>query len=175
MHITLVVTGAPLAGHCHRLVGGLVDAGHQLSVVASTSARSWTGDISPEHTPQGRIRPDAVICCPATFHTLNAWAAGLNDTPVLRVLNDAIGLPSPVLAVPMLADRLARHPADAHHRQGRPHGPTHGKPHHRTRPDRVRHRRPGCRPLRPGLAADLAPRPTPGVCLTNHQPATWCG
>lgn len=110
MHIALVVTGAPLAGHCHRLVDGLVDDGHQLSVVASTSARSWTGDISPEHTPQGRIRPDAVICCPATFHTLNAWAAGLNDTPVLRLLNDAIGLPSPVLAVPMLADRLARHP-----------------------------------------------------------------
>jgi phosphopantothenoylcysteine synthetase/decarboxylase len=58
----------------------------------------------------GRIRPDAVICCPATFNTLNKWAAGINDSLALGVLNDALGLNTPVLAVPMVAERLCRHP-----------------------------------------------------------------
>lgn len=58
----------------------------------------------------GRIRPDAVICCPATFNTLNKWAAGINDSPALGILNDAVGLGTPTLVVPMVAERLCRHP-----------------------------------------------------------------
>ena len=58
----------------------------------------------------GRIRPDAVICCPATFNTLNKWAAGINDSPALGVLNDAVGLGTPLLAVPMVGGTSGRHP-----------------------------------------------------------------
>ena len=41
----------------------------------------WIDDAPQADLLAGRIRPDAVICCPATFNTLNKWAAGINDSP----------------------------------------------------------------------------------------------
>ena len=57
--------------------------------------RGWIVNPPRQDYLRGRIRPDAVICCPATFNTLNKWAAGINDSPALGVLNDAIGLGTP--------------------------------------------------------------------------------
>jgi phosphopantothenoylcysteine synthetase/decarboxylase len=54
--------------------------------------------------------PDAVVVAPATFNTVNKLAAGISDTLAAGLVNEAIGLRLPVVAVPW-ASGLARHPA----------------------------------------------------------------
>ena len=81
-----------------------------MTVCLTAAATEWVDDVPSEALLAGRIRPDAVICCPATFNTLNKWAAGINDSPALGILNDAVGLRTPTLVVPMVAERLSRHP-----------------------------------------------------------------
>ena len=110
MHIAVVVTGAPLAARTSDLVSVLDAAGHQVTVCPTAAAHSWAR-VDDRWLPSGRVRPDALVVAPATFNTLNKWAAGLNDTPALNILNDALGLGTRTLAIPMVADRLAAHPA----------------------------------------------------------------
>ncbi|MGH2941746.1 MAG: flavoprotein [Solirubrobacteraceae bacterium] len=59
-------------------------------------------DVLPE--------PDAMIVTPATFNTINKWAAGISDTLALGMLNEAVGLRLPIVAVPFPDVALARHP-----------------------------------------------------------------
>jgi phosphopantothenoylcysteine synthetase/decarboxylase len=54
--------------------------------------------------------PDAVVVAPATFNMVNKLAAGISDTLAAGLVNEAIGLGLPVIAVPW-ASALARHPA----------------------------------------------------------------
>lgn len=54
--------------------------------------------------------PDAIIIAPATFNMVNKLAAGISDTLAAGLVNEAIGLGLPVIAVPW-ASALARHPA----------------------------------------------------------------
>jgi hypothetical protein len=54
--------------------------------------------------------PDAVIVAPATFNTINKWSAGISDTVALGLLNEAVGLGLPIIAVPFPNVALARHP-----------------------------------------------------------------
>ena len=105
------MTAAPLAHYTRRTYDALRLAGWQVTLCLTTAASEWVDDVPSEVLLAGRIRPDAVICCPATFNTLNKWAAGINDSPALGILNDAVGLGTPTLVVPMVADRLSRHPA----------------------------------------------------------------
>lgn len=109
-HVALVVTAAPLARHTRHAYDLLRGAGWTVTICPTADARAWIIDPPNRDFQAGRIRPDAVICCPATFNTLNKWAAGINDSPALGVLNDAIGLGTPVLAIPMVGERLGRHP-----------------------------------------------------------------
>jgi phosphopantothenoylcysteine synthetase/decarboxylase len=53
----------------------------------------------------------AFAAAPATFNTINKWAAGISDTLALGLLNEAIGLGLPIVAVPWPNVALARHPA----------------------------------------------------------------
>jgi phosphopantothenoylcysteine synthetase/decarboxylase len=55
--------------------------------------------------------PDAIVVAPATFNTINKWAYGASDTLALGLLNEAIGLRLPVVAVPTANTALAKHPA----------------------------------------------------------------
>jgi len=55
--------------------------------------------------------PDAFAAAPATFNTVNKWAAGISDTLALGLLNEAIGLGLPIVTVPWPNAPLARHPA----------------------------------------------------------------
>ena len=48
---------------------------------------------------------------PATFNTVNKWAAGIADTLALGTLNEACGLGVPVSVLPCVNEALARHPA----------------------------------------------------------------
>ena len=109
-HAALVVTAAPLARRTRHAYDLLRSAGWTVTICPTADAAAWIVDPPDQDFLSGRIRPDAVICCPATFNTLNKWAAGINDSPALGVLNDAIGLDTPLLAVPMVGERLGRHP-----------------------------------------------------------------
>lgn len=48
---------------------------------------------------------------PATFNTVNKWAAGISDTLALGTLNEAYGLGVPIALLPCVSDALAAHPA----------------------------------------------------------------
>jgi phosphopantothenoylcysteine synthetase/decarboxylase len=54
---------------------------------------------------------DAVVVAPATFNTVNKWAAGVADTFAVALLCELTGLGVPIVAVPQVKDALARHPA----------------------------------------------------------------
>jgi len=53
----------------------------------------------------------AMVVAPATFNTINKWAAGVSDTLALGLINEAIGLGLPLVAMPFVNDALAAHPA----------------------------------------------------------------
>ncbi|MEU5590297.1 flavoprotein [Streptomyces chrestomyceticus] len=55
--------------------------------------------------------PDAILVAPATFNTLNKWAAGTADTLALGLITEAIGLGKPIVALPGFNTAQARHPA----------------------------------------------------------------
>ncbi|MEV4438655.1 flavoprotein [Streptomyces sp. NPDC049577] len=55
--------------------------------------------------------PDAVLVAPATFNTLNKWAAGTADTLALGLITEAIGLGLPIVALPHINAAQAAHPA----------------------------------------------------------------
>jgi phosphopantothenoylcysteine synthetase/decarboxylase len=54
--------------------------------------------------------PDAFVIAPATFNTINKLAAGISDTLALGLLNEAVGLGLPIIAVPWPSIQLYRHP-----------------------------------------------------------------
>jgi phosphopantothenoylcysteine synthetase/decarboxylase len=54
---------------------------------------------------------DAIAVAPATFNTINKWAAGHADTLALGILTEAYGLGIPVAAQPYVNSAQAAHPA----------------------------------------------------------------
>jgi phosphopantothenoylcysteine synthetase/decarboxylase len=65
-----------------------------------------------KHPDEPDVLPpaDAFVVAPATFNTVNKWAAGISDTLALGLLNEAVGLGLPIVAVPWPNAALARHP-----------------------------------------------------------------
>jgi hypothetical protein len=55
--------------------------------------------------------PDAFVVAPATFNTVNKFAAGISDTLALGLLNEALGTGLPIVMVPFPNRMLAKHPA----------------------------------------------------------------
>lgn len=54
---------------------------------------------------------DAVLAAPLTFNTTNKWAAGINDTLALGILNELLGENVPIIATPCVKAVLRRNPA----------------------------------------------------------------
>jgi phosphopantothenoylcysteine decarboxylase len=54
---------------------------------------------------------NAVLAAPLTFNTANKWAAGINDTLTLGVLNELLNEDVPIIAAPCVKAVLRRHPA----------------------------------------------------------------
>ncbi|MET9777254.1 flavoprotein [Streptomyces sp. NPDC006367] len=111
-------------------VGGLIAAaqgrGWDVGVLATPVAMGGFFDVADVEAQTGRpVRsawrrpddprpfpaPDAVVVAPATFNTVNKWAAGLADTLAVATLCEASGLGVPVAVLPCVADALASHPA----------------------------------------------------------------
>ncbi|HEX6683763.1 MAG TPA: flavoprotein [Candidatus Limnocylindrales bacterium] len=121
----LVVCGAPPARAIAELVKLLQDDGWEVCVIPTAAALAWldsgaierlTGHPVETHgrTPDEPKRlgePALVIVAPATFNTINKWALGINDTPALGVLNEALGAGLPIVASPYAKLSLSAHPA----------------------------------------------------------------
>jgi phosphopantothenoylcysteine synthetase/decarboxylase len=122
---TLVVCGAPLAARAPEIAASLVAAGWRLQVVATPAAASWAEasalaaaagqPVRAEHRPvdaaKNRERPAAVVVAPITFNTVGKLASGIADTYAHSLLCEALGDGVPILAVPMVNNRLWGHPA----------------------------------------------------------------
>jgi phosphopantothenoylcysteine synthetase/decarboxylase len=83
-----------------------LDAEHMAELTGHPVRVRYKDPDEPDVLPP----PDAVIVAPATFNTVNKLACGISDTLALGLVNEAIGLGLPVIAVPW-ASALARHPA----------------------------------------------------------------
>jgi phosphopantothenoylcysteine synthetase/decarboxylase len=58
------------------------------------------------------VRPaDAIAVVPATFNTINKWAAGISDNLALGILCEAPAMDIPVAVLPYLNSAQAAHPA----------------------------------------------------------------
>ncbi|MEV5731135.1 flavoprotein [Streptomyces pharetrae] len=122
----VVVCAAGIAADVGELIGAAQRRGWEVGVIATPVAMNGFFDTAAVETQTGRpVRsawrtpgdprpfppPDAVVVAPATFNTVNKWAAGLADTLAVATLCEASGLGVPVAALPCVADALAAHPA----------------------------------------------------------------
>ena len=121
----LVACGAPPARDVGTLATMAIGAGWDVCVVATPPALKFfdapemaelTGhpvrsEYKHPDEPDVLPPPQAMVVAPATFNTVNKWAAGHSDTLALGLLNEAVGLGIPMAAVPTPNAALARHPA----------------------------------------------------------------
>ncbi len=116
---------APPVLHLADFLHLLHERGWDTYVILSPTAASWV-DVDALTEVSGhpvRVEPrrpqdpdplpqaDAVIAAPLSFNSLNKWATGISDTLALGLLNEAVGLPVPVVAAICVKDALRRHPA----------------------------------------------------------------
>ncbi|MFI5758262.1 flavoprotein [Streptomyces sp. NPDC051569] len=123
----VVVCAAGVAGDSGELVALARERGWDVGVVATPQGlgfidaealRAATGyPVRSAWRTPGEPRPfpppDAIAVAPATFNTLNKWAAGIADTLALGILCEAYGLGVPTVALPYVNAVLAAHPAYA--------------------------------------------------------------
>lgn len=122
----VVVCAAGIAAGVSRLITAAQGRGWEVGVIATPVAMNGFFDTAAVQAQTGRaIRsawrtpgdprpfppPDAVVVAPATFNTVNKWAAGLADTLAVATLCEAHGLGVPVAVLPCVGDALAAHPA----------------------------------------------------------------
>lgn len=120
----LIVCAAPPARTICDVVRAKQEDGWQVVVTATPNASGWIDVPLLEATSGHRVRtesdPDgndvlplgnAVLVSPATFNTINKWAAGISDTLALGLLNEALGRGVPIEAEVHVNDALSSHPA----------------------------------------------------------------
>lgn len=123
--IHLVVCAAPPASAIVELIIVLQSEGWDVGVIPTASALEWFDPDAVEQRtgcpvqlegrklgePKRLAEAALVIVAPATFNTINKWALGINDTPSLGLLNEALGSGMPILVSPYVKPSLAAHPA----------------------------------------------------------------
>lgn len=119
--VYLVVSAAPPALQLGSLIDALQDNEWDVCLAATPTAANWldldeltrqTGnparhDLRPVEWPHA----DAIVAAPATFNTINKWAAGISDSFALGILNESIGLRIRTIVCPYAKATLAAHPA----------------------------------------------------------------
>ncbi|KES06296.1 flavoprotein [Streptomyces toyocaensis] len=97
---------------------GVVATPLGLTFLDAAAVQEQTGyPIRSTWRSPGEARPlppaDAIAVAPATFNTINKWAAGISDTLALGILCEAHGMGVPTAALPYLNAAQAAHPAYA--------------------------------------------------------------
>lgn len=104
------------AAHERRWGVGVVATPLGLGFIDAAAVEAQTGyPIRSAWRSPGDPRPlppaDAIAVAPATFNTINKWAAGVSDTLALGILCEAYGLGVPTAVLPYLNSAMAAHPA----------------------------------------------------------------
>ncbi|MDT3397175.1 flavoprotein [Streptomyces sp. B1866] len=121
----VVVCAAGIAGDVGRLITAAQEADWDVGVVATPQGLGFIDAAAVEAQTGYPIRsawrlpgdprplppPDAIAVAPATFNTVNKWAAGISDTLALGVVCEAYGLGVPIAVLPYLNAAQAAHPA----------------------------------------------------------------
>ena len=95
---------------------GVVATPQGLGFLDAEAVETQTGyPIRSAWRTPGEARPlppaDAIAVVPATFNTVNKWAAGISDTLALGILCEAYGMDIPTAVLPYLNMAQAAHPA----------------------------------------------------------------
>ncbi|MGX1273820.1 flavoprotein [Streptomyces phaeoluteigriseus] len=122
----VVVCAAGVAADVGKLITAAQEREWHVGVIATPVAMNGFFDTAAVEAQTGRpIRsawrrpgeprpfpePDAVVVAPATFNTVNKWAAGIADNLALATLSENAGLGVPIGVLPCVSDALAGHPA----------------------------------------------------------------
>ncbi|MCX5050188.1 MULTISPECIES: flavoprotein [unclassified Streptomyces] len=121
----VVVCAAGVADSVGKLIRAAQEANWDVGVVATPQGMGFidtdaveaqTGyPIRSAWRSPGDPRPlppaDAIAVAPATFNTVNKWAAGISDTLALGILCEAYGMGIPTAVLPYLNSAQAAHPA----------------------------------------------------------------
>jgi hypothetical protein len=121
----IVACAAPPAIDVQVLIDLAQQDGWDVCLIATPRAFQWidvpgltgrTGhpvryDYKLPGEPDVLPEPNAIVVAPATFNTINKWAAGIADTLALGLLCEAIGKGLPVVVLPYLNAAQAEHPA----------------------------------------------------------------
>jgi phosphopantothenoylcysteine synthetase/decarboxylase len=114
-----------VAGDVGRLISAAQERRWGVGVVATPLGLGFIDQEAVEaHTgypirsawrKPGDARPlppaDAIAVAPASFNTVNKWAAGISDTLALGILCEAYGLGIPTAVLPYVNSSMAAHPA----------------------------------------------------------------
>ncbi|MFE7269371.1 flavoprotein [Streptomyces sp. NPDC057623] len=121
----IVVCAAGVAGDVGRLITAAQERHWDVGVIATPQGLGFLDAEAIEaqtgypirsawRTP-GEARPlppaGAIAVAPATFNTVNKWAAGICDTLALGILCEAYGMGIPTAVLPYLNSAQAAHPA----------------------------------------------------------------
>jgi flavoprotein len=122
-----VMCAAPPVHHVRTLINAAHARHFDLCVILTPTAADWLSESIREleeltghpvrstykrpTDPDALPKADALLVAPASFNTINKWAAGISDTLALGLINEAIGLKIPIVAVPYSKTTLAAHPA----------------------------------------------------------------
>ncbi|MEU0818079.1 flavoprotein [Streptomyces mirabilis] len=121
----VVVCACGIAGDVGKLITaaqerhwdvGVIVTPQGLGFLDTEAIEAQTGyPIRSAWRTPGEARPlapaDAIAVAPATFSTVNKWAAGISDTLALGVLCEAYGMGIPTAVLPYLNTAQAAHPA----------------------------------------------------------------
>jgi phosphopantothenoylcysteine synthetase/decarboxylase len=122
----VVVCGAAPAPDVGRLIELAKAQGWTVQILATEAAVEHFVDVPAMERMTGRPvrtryrRPeepntlpdaDAVVVAPATYNTINKWAAGISDTYVLSVLAELTGMGVPIAVLPFVNTALAANAA----------------------------------------------------------------
>ncbi|QCX82284.1 bifunctional phosphopantothenoylcysteine decarboxylase/phosphopantothenate synthase (plasmid) [Streptomyces sp. YIM 121038] len=127
----LIACAAPPARRIQIPIRAAQKAGWDVCVILTPSAYRWASEDSEgeiealEQLTGHPVRwqyklpsqadvlppPDAMLVAPLTSNTLNKWAGGISDTLALGLITEAIGMGTPLVALPHWNDAQGRHPA----------------------------------------------------------------
>lgn len=123
--LQIVVCAAGVAADVGRLITAAQERNWDVGVVATPQGAGFL-DAEAVEAQTGRPvrsawrspdepRPsrtaDALAVAPATFNTVNKWAAGISDNLALGILCEAPGMGVPVAVLPYVNSAQAAHPA----------------------------------------------------------------
>ena len=127
----LISCAAPPARRLHIPISAAQKAGWDVCAILTPSAYRWASEDTERgiedleeltghpvrwqyklpSQPDVLPTADAMLVAPLTSNTAVKWAAGISDTLALGLITEAIGMGTPLVALPHWNDAQGRHPA----------------------------------------------------------------